>query len=159
MKFPELIRIFVIVALGTLLVFLLQPLLYQWRLPGFFITDEIVEDWLSFDYYSAARLVFIVTILSMVIWFALTANNKALSAASNSKWSLFWWILLIISGLSVPIAVYFFGRSSSDALISLTGLLVFDVFWLFWLPTVTSSPNTTKYIPPGADTIRRLIGD
>ena len=50
-------------------------------------------------------------------------------------------------------------NESDDALLSLTGFLVFDgLILLYWLPTATSSPKSFKYTPPGALLLRRLIG-
>jgi hypothetical protein len=163
MKPAELIRIFVFVVLGAVFLFFLQPLLYQQGISGFYIADQDVDEWLTYTYHPAARFVFIVALMSTLAWFGLTANNKAADAKGIANWKVVWWVLFAADILITLTVIYFFNirdnalAPSSDALVSLTGCFIFNVLWLFWLPTVTSSPGAVKYKPPGAGLIRRLI--
>jgi hypothetical protein len=150
----ELIRIITIVVLGAALVFVLQPWLYQSQ--TLFLSDQDVETWLTDQYMPGAYLVGGVAIAATFLWYFLSSGAKILSSKDTSQWRLLWWVILLIPVLSIGGAIAFFNKSR-DALLTLTILYVLDVLVLFWLPTATSSPLPTKFLPPGSFLMRRLL--
>jgi len=154
MRASELIRIAAFAVLGAFLVFFLQPWLYQNQI--LFISDQTVDTWLTDAYMPGAMLVFGIAFVGTLAWYFLSAGAKIVTGEDNSRWQVLWWIILLAPVLSVCAALAFF-NSSQDALLSLTAFYVFDVVLLFWLPTATSSPLTTKFLPPGAFFLRRLF--
>lgn len=156
MKAGEIIRLIVFIITGAALMFLGQPWIYSNRMIR--VRDVPLDSWISNYYIPGALLVFGISVFSTLIWCVMAARARAKGAEEVFRWKLVWWLLLLLPVLSVCAAIYFFNRSD-DARLSLTGFFVIDaIFWLFWLPTVTSSPGDLKYIPPGAFFIRRLIG-
>lgn len=154
MRALELIRIITIVVLGAALIFFLQPWLYYSQ--NIVIGDVDLKVWLADQYMPGAYLVGGVAIAATFLWYFLSAGAKILSSKDTSQWRLLWWIILLAPVLSIGGALAFFNRSR-DALLTLTLLYVLDVLVLFWLPTATSSPMATKFLPPGSFLMRRLL--
>ncbi|NEP58809.1 MAG: hypothetical protein F6K31_17610, partial [Symploca sp. SIO2G7] len=153
MKAGEIIRVIAFTFLGAGLMFFLQPWIYQNGMLR--ISDVSVNAWLSDDYTPGATIVFFISVFSTVLWCVMANKAEIRTAADSFRWQVVWWILLLLPILSICGALYFF-NSSQDALLSLTGLFIFDaIFLLFWLPTVTSSPKDLKYILPGSFLLRR----
>lgn len=155
MKASEIIRIIAVSALGAVLMFFIQPWVYQSRLIP--IQDVRVEVWLR-DYYSTgASIVFAASVIAAIAWYFM-AKAKIRGVSDTNGWRLFWWLLLLLPILSIFLGISIF-NPSKDALLSLTGFYIIDgAFLLYWLPTAISSPGTLMYIPPGAFVLRRLIG-
>jgi lipoprotein signal peptidase len=156
MKSSEIIRIIVLSLVGALLMFLVQPAIYQNRIIR--INVPRIEAWVSNYYTIGALIVFGVSIFSVLIWCVMVLLSRAFRAEDLSNWSVIWWIIGLLPVLSIGVALGFF-RGSDDALLSLTGFFVFDILWLYWLPTATSTPGLFKHIPPLAFKLRGLIGD
>ncbi|WP_013325768.1 hypothetical protein [Gloeothece verrucosa] len=156
MKPGEIIRIIVLTVLGWVLMFYGQPLIYQSRLIR--VADVPLTTWLS-DYYTVgAWVVFLASVGATLVWTFMTTRAKASGALDVFRWQVVWWLLGLLPILGICIALYFFNESD-DALLSLAGFFIFNgLFWLYWLPTVTSSPGLFRNIPPGSPLIRRLIG-
>ncbi|MEM9275356.1 MAG: hypothetical protein AAGA80_20680 [Cyanobacteria bacterium P01_F01_bin.143] len=158
MKTGETIRIIIFTLLGLVLMFWLQPLIYQNRLIRIADYQGGVTTWIRDDYYLSAGIVFGLSFLAMLSWCFGTARAKVKNAADVASWNVVWWLLGLLPIIGIAIALIFFNKSD-DALLSLTGFLVFDgLFLLYWLPTATSSPGSFKFTPPGAMFVRRLIG-
>jgi len=136
-----------------------QPWLYDNR--KLVIKDVEIGAWIANHYNPASFLVFSLATLATLLWYFLGARANIRNAKEAFNWQLYWWLFLLIPVLGICLALYFFNpigpekTGSRDALISLTGLFIFNVLWLFWLPTVTSSPKDIKRIPPGANLLRR----
>lgn len=156
MKAAEIIRIIALSAIGFVVMFYLQPLLYENRaIP---ITDVRVNTWLREDYTVGAGIVFGFSVFATVLWYFLAARAKVAGTIDIFRWQVVWWLLGLLPVVGIGIALFLFNRSE-DALLSLAGFFIFDgLILLFWLPTATSSPKLLKHIPPGAFLIRRLIG-
>lgn len=158
MKAGEIIRIIIFNVLGLILMFWLQPLVYQNRSIRVADYPGGVDTWIRENYFPSVGIVFGFSLLATLLWYFLTARAKVKNASDVASWNLVWWLLGLLPIIGIAIALIFF-NNSDDALLSLTGFLIFDgLFLLYWLPTATSSPGSFKYIPPGAMTIRRLIG-
>ncbi|MEL4894571.1 hypothetical protein [Crocosphaera sp. Alani8] len=155
MKSGEIIRIIVCVLISLVLIFYLQPLLYQNRLIR--VSDVPLTTWIS-DYYTVGGwFVFGSSLGATLIWTFMTARAKATGALDVFRWRVVWGLLALLPIVGICIALYFFNESD-DALITLTGFFILDAVLLYWLPTVTSSPGLFRNIPPGSSFIRRLIG-
>jgi len=154
MKASELIRIAAFAVLGAFLVFFLQPWLYQNQI--LFMSDQTVDTWLTDAYMPGARLVFGVAFAATLAWYFLSAGAKILIGEDTSRWQVLWWMILLAPVLAICAALAFF-NNSQDALLTLTSLYIVDVVLLFWLPTATSSPLATKFLPPGSFFLRRLF--
>lgn len=154
MKVDEVIRIIGFSILGFLLMFLGQPLIYQKQIIS--IADISLDYWLKNNYVIGSWIVFIMSVLTTVLWYILAATAKVEYMRDTFRWKVIWWVLGFLPLLSICLALYF--NNSDDARLSLAAFFTFDgLFLLFWLPTATSSPGLLKYIPPGALLIRRLI--
>jgi len=156
MKAGEIIRIIIFSLLGAVLMFWIQPWIYQNRFIQ--ITDvPKIEAWVSNYYTTGATVVFTVSLISTLLWYGMAAKAQIKGGEDAARWSLVWWLIFLLPILSICLAIYFF-RGSEQALLSLTGFFIFDVLVLFWFSTVTSSPQALMYAPPGAFLIRRLVG-
>ena len=155
MKTNEIIRIILSILFGYVLMFYLQPLIYE---NGIISLGQADSDLWLLDYYQGAWLVFGVSVISTITWYVFAANAKAKGGRDISNWSVVWWLFLLLPVLSTLIAVLLFNEKY--ALVSLSGLYLIDgVFFLYWLPTATSSPRLLRNIPPGSQLLRSLIGD
>ena len=158
MKTSEIIRIIIFSLIGASIIFLVQPLLYRSRFPILRISNMDVGTWINNHYIFGAGVVFVVSVLSTVIWCLITANAKAHQAREVSQWMLVWWLFLLFPVLSICLAIGLF-KGSDDALGPLTIFFVFDILLLFWLPTATSTPGGLKFVPPGSIQLRRFFGE
>jgi hypothetical protein len=157
MKAGEIIRVIVFSLIGAVLMFWVQPLLYQSRIIRLADVPRI-EAWVSNYYMIAAAIVFAVSLISTVIWCVMAALAPHHKADDVAKWSLIWWIIGIFPVVSICVAIGFF-KGSNDALLSLTALFILDILWIYWWITATSTPGLLMNIPPFAFPLRRLIGD
>jgi len=154
MKPRELIQIIVLTVIGMILMLLVQPWLYS--------TDRIYTDiadiqyWVVTGYLDSTYWVLGASILATVIWYVLAARAKPLTAKDTSNWRLLWWGFLLIPILSIGIALAV--QFEDSARVSLAAMYVVDILVLYWLPTASSSPSHTKYLPPGSRAIRGLVG-
>ena len=155
MKISEVIRIIIWAIAGMLIILWLQPWLYQRNIIS--VSDVPVDAWLQNDYMTGAAIVCMVSLLSTILWYILAAAARTVSSRDVLPWQVVWWVLFLYPVLSICAALYFFNRSQ-EALPLLTGFYIFDIFFLYWLPTATSSPRNLMYVPPGAFFIRRIIG-
>ena len=156
MKPAEIIRIIVLSVLGWLLMFYGQPLIYKSRIIR--VSDVPLDSWLSNYYSVGAWIVFLTGVGATLVWCFMTARAKVRGGMDVLRWQVVWWLLGLVPILGICVALYFF-NSSDHAQPSLAVLFIFNgLFWLYWLPTVTSSPGLFRNIPPGASLIRRLIG-
>lgn len=155
MRAFEVIRIIALTVLGVALMLFVQPWLYQSQI--LFLSDVTdTETWIADEYLQGAYLVGGVSVVATFIWYFLSARAKILTSKDTSTWRLLWWLILLLPVLSIGGALAFY-NSSRDALLTLTVLYILDVLLLFWLPTATSSPLSTKFLPPGSFLMRRLF--
>ena len=158
MKPAEIIRIIILTLLGAALMFIIQPWIYQTYL---IVPDT--EFWVRTYYYPAALGVFVVPVLSTVIWCVMTAITRDSRGHEVSRWALVWWgigLLPVLSiGWGVHQAVSELAEVGGQVILLLTSFFVLDVLVLFWLTTTTSTPYPLMYIPPGSFFLRGLLGD
>lgn len=158
MKTSEIIRIILCIILGYVLMFYVQPLIYENGIIQLGLATAILKQVWFLDYYQGAWLVFAFSVIATIAWYVLAAKAKIKGGNDTSKWSVVWWLFLLLPVLSTLIAIVLFKDKSS--FISLSGLYILDgVFLLYWLPTATSSPGLLRNIPPGSQLLRSLIGD
>lgn len=159
MKRGEIIRLIIFILLGALSMFYLQPLAYTARyIPVGDYIGGSVEAWVANNYYIIAAIVFGVSLFATLFWYFNTANATVRTSSDVARWQIVWWLLGLLPMIAIAASVIILNESD-DALLSLTGFLVFDgLILLYWLPTATSSPKSFKYTPPGALLLRRLIG-
>ncbi len=157
MKSWSIIRFIIFTIIGAVLIFLGQRFAYQNQIIP--IQDVPVELWLGSDYTTAGIIMFITCVASTTIWYVLTATKKFTGVGETNSWQLTWWLLGLLPLASIALTVFFINRSK-QAQISLMGFFLLDALLLFWLPTATSSPESVKYVPPGAFFLRHnLMGD
>jgi len=152
----ELIRTITFLLLGAILMFLVQPLLYQNQFSFFFIGDQPVDTWISNEYTPGATLVFCVTSAMAIAWYFWSSRAKISRAEQVQGWRLTWWLMGVVPMLSIGAAIGFF-NTSPDGLATLTFCFVVDVLILYWVSTATSSPVPVKYVPPLSSFLRPLI--
>lgn len=156
MKSGEITRLIICLLIGSLLIFIIQPWLYQSRIVK--ITDvPNIKDWIGNYYMVQAAIVFVISLLSVTFWSIAGIKSKA-NGSELKSWRSVWYVLLFVNVLSIFIAIYL-KKVSDDALLSSAFFLFFDVVWVFWLGTALSSPNLFMYLPPGSGKIRRVFGD
>lgn len=153
MKPLELIRIISITIVGIILMLLAQPWLYRSGLIVLDIRD--VESWLVTQYTSSTYWVLGASVIATLIWYIAASGAKPLTAKDTSSWRLLWWLMLLLPIASIGVALSL--QSESSARLWLVAMYVVDVAVLYWLPTASSSPGHTKYLPPGSRNIRDLV--
>jgi hypothetical protein len=157
MKPWEIIRIIIFTVVGAGVMFLGQRLIYENQIIP--IQKVPVDTWLGADYTTSALIMFGVCLFSTISWCILGATSKFTDGRSGGKWSLIWWLLGLLPMASIGFTVFYINRSD-EAQFSMMCFFLLDAIWLYWLSTVTSSPETVKYIPPGAFFIRhKVMGD
>jgi hypothetical protein len=156
MKPWEIIRIIIFSVIGAAIMFLGQRLIYENQIIP--IQKVPLDTWLGTDYTTASLIMFAVCMFSTILWCVLGATSKS-TGSSIGQWMLIWWLLGLFPMASIGFTVFYLNRSD-EAQFSLMGFFLLDTIWLYWLSTTTSSPETVKYIPPGAFFIRhKLMGD
>jgi hypothetical protein len=152
----EITRIIIFGVLGFILVFLVQPWLYQSRILRVRDSLRIFQN----SYLSSAVIVFVASVAATLLWYVLASTAKTRSPSDFARWRVVWALLLLVPILSICLALYInFGWvRDASALLPLTGLFILDVAILFWLPTATSSPGHLMYAPMGSSLLRRLVG-
>lgn len=159
----ELLRMGIVILIGAVIVFFIQPLFYESGWWPFILTDVNPSNWVNNEYTWGAGIVFGLSSLLAIIWYIIGSTAKITGSWDVSTKRLLWFIFLIISvavaGISVWLSCKFFSGASQDALYTLSVLFLFDAIWLYWLTTAISSPQNSdlEYIPPFADFLRPLI--
>lgn len=154
MKPTELIRIIVITIIGIALMLLGQPWLY--RSDTIYVDVLDVEEWLATEYMTSSYCVLAAAITATILWSVLAARANPLMAKDTASWRLLWWIFLLVPILSIGVALWLQTEESTRT--SLATLYAIDVLVLYWLPTASSSPSHTKYLPPGSMSLRNIFG-
>ena len=149
------IRILSVSIVGAVLMFLVQPWLYQSGIIP--ITQVEVDTWLAEKYTVGAAIVFCTALSATLIWYVSALRAKITTFLEASPLRLLWGLLLLIPIIGICVALYFY-NSNKEALLSLTFMYAVDVLLIFWLATAISSPGMLKFIPPGSFTIRHLVG-
>jgi uncharacterized oligopeptide transporter (OPT) family protein len=139
----EIIRLCLFPLTGAVVMFVLQPILYQSQILR--LTDVKPQLWVNTHYFPSALIVFGFTIFTALAWCAL----NTFSPPSGIKG------IIPIASIAIAILLSRLGilapKGSNDATISTICLFFLDVLWLYWLTTATSTPGVlAKSIPPGA---------
>lgn len=153
MKPLEIIRIISISIVGVVLMLLAQPWLYRSSLIALDVDD--VDFWITTEYTSSTYWVLGASMAATIVWYVAAASAKPLTSKDTSSWRLLWWIVLLLPIASIGVALYL--QSEASARVTLVFLYVIDIAVLYWLPTASSSPGHTKYLPPGSRNIRDLV--
>jgi hypothetical protein len=151
----DVIRILSVAIVGAVLMFLVQPWLYQSGIVP--ITQVEVDTWLSEKYTVGAAIVFSTALVATILWYISALRAKVTAFNEASPLRLVWGLLLLVPIIGICIALFFY-NNSSEALLPLTFMYVVDVVWVYWFTTAISSPGLLKFIPPGSFTVRHLIG-
>jgi hypothetical protein len=151
----DVIRILSVAIVGAVLMFLVQPWLYQSGIVP--ITQVEVETWLSEKYTVGAAIVFSTALVATILWYVSALRAKVTSFNEASPLRLVWGLLLLVPIIGICVALFFY-NDSSEALLPLTFMYVVDIVWVYWFATAISSPGLLKFIPPGSFTVRHLIG-
>ena len=149
------IRILSVGIVGAILMFLVQPWLFQSGMIP--ITQVEVEPWISEKYTVGAAIVFSTALVAALLWYISALRAKVTNFNDSSPMRLVWGLLLLIPIIGICAALYFY-NDSSEARLPLTFIYVIDIAWVYWFGTTISSPGLLKFIPPGSFTVRHLIG-
>ncbi len=157
----EIIRLFVFTLVGSLLMFVLQPLIYSAGVVR--LSDIQKQDlWLSDNYMPAATIVFVVSILATLIWYAWNIYAPPSDGKAAAARSIGWWLLLLLPIVGIVAALLFaiqpavtIGKLTGIDLPILAAMFTFDVLVIYWAATATSTPGLAKRLPPGAGLFRR----
>ncbi len=151
----DVIRILSVAIVGAILMFLVQPWLFQSGIVP--ITQVEVDTWLSEKYTVGAVIVFSTALVATILWYVSALRAKVTAFNEASPLRLVWGLLLLLPIIGICVALFFY-NNSSEALLPLTFMYVVDVVWVYWFTTAISSPGLLKFIPPGSFTVRHLIG-
>ena len=151
----DVIRILSVAIVGAILMFLVQPWLYQSGIVP--ITQVESETWLAEKYSVGAAIVFSTALVATLLWYVSALRAKVTAFNEASPLRLVWGLLLLLPIIGICVALFFY-NNSSEALLPLTFMYVIDVVWVYWFATAISSPGLLKFIPPGSFTVRHLIG-
>ncbi len=151
----DIVRMLVVSILGAVLVFLVQPGLYQSDIIA--LTDVEVSDWVAEKYMPGAAIVFGTALGATVLWYVVALRSKVTAFKEASSMRLWWAAIFIIPVLGICSALYFF-NDSNDAVLSLAIFFVIDSLIVFWFSTAIASPGLLKFVPPGSFTVRHMIG-
>jgi uncharacterized membrane protein len=155
----EVIRLFVIPILGTMLMFVVQPLLFsgQWLR----LSDVKIQTWLNSHYIPMASIVLASSLLALVIWIGWNIKSPHRTPEAGAQRAGSWWFIAIIPIIGTVLAIILSRqgilapKSSSDAILPLIILFTIDIIVIYWLTTATSSPCGARRLPPGANLFNR----
>ena len=153
MKALEIIRIISITVVGIALVLIGQPWLYRSNVISLDVPD--IEQWIATDYTVGTYWVLGASVIATLVWYVSAASANPLTAKATASWRLLWWIFLLLPIAGIGVAMYL--QNEPSARLWLVAMYVFDILLLYWLPTASSSPGLTKYLPPGSRNIRNLV--
>lgn len=135
--------------------FVLQPTLYQSQIVR--LTDVKVDRWLPNGYYPQASLVFGCAIFAALAWCVWNTMSPPGNNADRKGRSVAWWMLSLVPILGVIGATIWSRKAvlgdafgSDVATLSLVALFSFDILFLYWLTTATTTPGNARDLPPGA---------
>ncbi len=155
----EVIRLFVIPILGTMLMFVVQPLLFsgQWLR----LSDVKIQTWLNSHYTPMASIVLASSLLAVVVWIGWSIKSPPKDTAASVQRAGSWWFIsaIPIFGATLAIVLSRQGilapKSSGDAILPLIILFSIDIIIIYWLTTATSTPGIARRLPPGANLFKR----
>jgi hypothetical protein len=157
----EIIRLFVFTLVGSLLMFVLQPLIYSAGVVRL-LDIQKQELWLSDNYMSGATIVFVTSLLATFIWYVWNTYSPPADPKVSAARSVGWWILLILPILGVVSALLWavqpastIGRLNGTDLPVLAAMFVFDVVLVYWAATASSTPGLARRLPPGSKLLFR----
>jgi hypothetical protein len=155
----EIIRLFVFPIIGLVLMFVLQPFLYQSQIIQ--LRDVDPDKWLPNGYYPQASLVFGCAIFAALAWCVWNTMSPPGAMSVRRSRSIAWWILGLVPILGAVGATIWSRKAvlgtsfgSDAATLSLVALFSLDILFLYWLTTATTTPGNARDLPPGA----RLFG-
>lgn len=157
----EIIRLFVFTLVGSLLMFVVQPLLYT---AGIVRLSDIrkLDLWLSDNYNAGGTIVFITSVLATFAWYVWNYYSPPADGKTAAARSVGWWLLLLLPVLGILAALLLavqpaitLGKLSGVDLPILAAMFIFDVLVLYWAATATSTPGLAKRLPPGSGLFRR----
>jgi cytochrome bd-type quinol oxidase subunit 2 len=159
LQIDEVIRLFVIPLVGTMLMFVVQPLLFsgQWLR----LTDVKVQSWLNNHYMPMAAIVLACTLLSVAIWIGWNVKSPHHDISEGERRATAWWFLSLIPIVGSILAIVLSRQSilapkgSSDAILPLVVLFTIDIITIYWLTTATSTPANGRRLPPGSAWFKR----
>jgi uncharacterized membrane protein len=152
----EIFKVFASVVCGALLMFVIQPAIFQPPLSLVRLQFVQPTEWLKSSYTPAAIIVFFVCVIATIIWYCVTLrlDSKARQHEDIVKMT-WWWCLLLSVITAIVIAVsYFYGKDSLEARIPLTICFALDTALIFWVGTAISSPGKYKKVVPFPNFLR-----
>ena len=154
----EIFRFFVISVAVAILMFLVQPWLYSSNIIDLDFETEIeLQNWIDFNYMQGAKLVFIVSLLSVIFWYLLALKFGArIKKMPRLPIVQIWAGFSLFPVVSVLIALQF--NDYPPVLPSLLGFFILNILLLFWLTTAVTTP-IIQFVVPGSFALRRLLGD
>jgi cytochrome bd-type quinol oxidase subunit 2 len=152
-------RLFAIPMLGTMLMFVAQPLLFsgQWLR----LSDVKVQTWINNHYMPMAAIVLASCLLAVVIWIGLNIKSPHKTPEAGARRASKWWLISIVPVLGTVLAIVLSRqsilapKSSGDAILPLIVLFTIDIITIYWLTTATSTPGGARRLPPGSNLFNR----
>jgi hypothetical protein len=136
----DVIRILSVSIGGAIVMFLIQPWLYQSGVLA--ITDVEVDNWIAEKYMTGAAIVFATALAATLFWYLIAVRTRITSSHEVSPLRLAWALLLLVPIIGIGVALFY----------------VLDIMVVYWFSTAISSPGLLKFVPPGSFTVRHLIG-
>ncbi len=155
----EIFRLFVISVAVAILMFLVQPQLYSRKIIDLdYGSEGDFQNWIEHQYMEGAKLVFIVSLLSVILWYMIALKFGArIRNMPHLPIVQIWAGFSLFPIVSELIALQFINQNSK-AFPSLLCFFTLDVLLLFWLTTAVTTP-IIHFVVPGSFTLRRLLGD
>lgn len=151
----EKIRLFIFPIVGAVLMFLIQPTLYESQVIR--LTDVKVDRWLPNGYYPQATLVWSCSVIAALIWCLWSTISPPDGPNERSKRKVSWWMLSLLPLASVVASVIWSRKFSlgdafgSDvATLSVIVMFSIDILLLYWGTTATTTPGNARNLPPGS---------
>ena len=164
MKLTEIVALVITVAIATIVIFWLQPLLLNGQGIPLSLSSGRLDKWASEVLLPTMYVIYGLGVLFLFIWITKAATSGFTRTQDVLGTGGLWWLFAILLGLISILALialtffrgWFEDSRNLEPFFWLLGFIVVDVLFIYWLPTAIATPKSMRYVPPGSMLLRKI---